>query len=83
MGAIRWMAPVNTLPPLEEVLQLLIDWGSILGGTNTQGSRRVLADLIQEIHPIRVARGQCRAAITWTPLASALLTLAETVVPAA
>jgi hypothetical protein len=81
IGAVTVQAA--PLPVLEEALRRLTDWEVVLSGSDVHGSRRVLAELIEKIVSVRVARGRCEAVITWTPLGEALGATAATVMTAA
>ena len=70
--------PLSVLLPWEQVLRNLGGWGSALASADTAGQREVLRVLVDHVVPVRVGRGQYRAAIAWTPLGEALGRLAAT-----
>jgi hypothetical protein len=53
-------------------------WGKALAAADIPAQREVLAELIQQVVPIRIRRGHYRIQITWMPAGEALHEYAET-----
>lgn len=64
------------LPDLDEALGRVGDWGRALASTDVPGRRRVLAELIERVDPVRVGYGKYDADITWTKEGEALRLMA-------
>lgn len=60
------------LPPLGEVLARLGGWSEALTAGDIAGTRRVLAEIVDHLTPVKLGYGKYDAAITWTPLGDAL-----------
>jgi len=76
-------AVMNELPPLNEVLALAGSWRAVLATDDVNSIRRVLAELVERIDPVRVKYGTYSLLITWTPLGAALCGIDRTVPVAA
>jgi DNA invertase Pin-like site-specific DNA recombinase len=73
---LRGVKVIPTLPPLAEVLRAAGGWATALAGADGPARREVLAELVERVIPVRVARGRYDITITWTALGEALRALA-------
>ena len=67
-----------TLPDLDTVLASVGGWASLLVQGDIEAQRRVLAEVIERLTPVKVRHGHWRAEITWTTTGDALRQLAGT-----
>jgi len=70
-------APVEILPPLEQVLAEVGGWVAVVGGADVGRQRSVLGALLEQVVPVRVGYGKYAVRTTWTPLGAALNAVAE------
>lgn len=68
------------LPPLTQVLRDLGGWQQALARGTVDDQRAVLAELVEQVTPIRTGYGQYQARITWSPLALSLNAVRQVVV---
>ncbi len=60
------------LPDIDELMGAARTWSSILAGTDVAGQREIIARLVHQIVPIRVAHARYTATLSWTALGEAL-----------
>jgi len=66
-----------SIPPLDVVLERLGRWRTALASVDVDASRRVLAELVERIDPVKVGHGHYEVRITWTPVGEALGRIAQ------
>lgn len=71
--------PRPELPDLDVVLAAAGSWARMLREGDVPAQRSVLAELIETVKPVRVARGKYDVEIAWQPAYGALRALAEAV----
>lgn len=69
------VAARTPLPPLATVLGHMAAWMATLATGAIVVQREVLAQIVRQVVPVRVARGRYRCDVTWTPLGEALARL--------
>jgi hypothetical protein len=72
MAALRGPMSVPALPALADVHRDAGEWWSVLQGDDTIAKRKVLARLIANVLPVRLATGRYRVVIHRTPLGDVL-----------
>jgi site-specific DNA recombinase len=72
LGQLQPDAPAVGLPSLDQVLRDVGGWSKALASPDIEAQRDVLAELVERVVPVRLGRGQYRAEVTWTSLATTL-----------